>query len=289
MKANKTESKYAYIEGVVSVIINILLFVLKYWAGVVSGSIALLADAWHTLSDSVSSLVVILGVKISTKPADKQHPYGHGRADLIAAVVIGVLLSIVAFEFILESVDKFNNHSSANYGTIAIVVTIVSVLLKEALAQFAFWAGRKSKSETVKADGWHHRSDAISSMVILVGIFIGKYFWWIDAALGIIVAIMIGHAAYEILQKTFSILLGEAPKEEFIKELKITINTEAKNKDIKLHHIHLHHYGNHSEVTFHIRLDGEMKLKDSAKFVVRLQKAIRKKMQIEATIHVDAL
>ena len=92
-----------YVEGVLSIIANILLFGLKYWAGIVSGSIAIMADAWHTLSDSLSSVIVLLGTKFSKKPADKDHPFGHGRADLIAAFIIGIMLLLVSFDFMLKS------------------------------------------------------------------------------------------------------------------------------------------------------------------------------------------
>ena len=179
MTTNK-KNRLAYIEGWLSIFTNIILFGLKYWAGIVTGSVAIIADAWHTLSDSISSVIVLIGIKISDKPADKEHPFGHGRAELIASMIIGVLLAIIAFNFVLESIEKLKDHESVVYGKLAIIVTIVSILSKEMLAQYAFWAGRKIKSPILKADGWHHRSDAISSILILIGIFIGKYFWWVD-------------------------------------------------------------------------------------------------------------
>ena len=119
-----------YIEGVLSIIANILLFGLKYWAGIVSGSIAIMADAWHTLSDSLSSVIVLLGAKFSKKPADKEHPFGHGRADLISAFIIGILLLLVAFDFVIESFHTLRDHESSQFGTISVVVIIASVVIK---------------------------------------------------------------------------------------------------------------------------------------------------------------
>ena len=104
------KAKYINREGWISIVGNLLLFGFKYWAGVVTGSLALIADAWHTLSDSVSSVVVLIGGKVSRKPADEEHPFGHGRAEHITAVIFGVLLAIIAFEFIVNAVSRFSKH-----------------------------------------------------------------------------------------------------------------------------------------------------------------------------------
>ena len=112
------EDKIGYSEGIISIFVNLLLFGLKYWAGIVSGSVALLADAWHTLSDSISSVVVLFGARVSSKPPDRDHPFGHGRANLIAAIVIGVLLAVIGFSFFVESVKKLVDRDGAEYGMV---------------------------------------------------------------------------------------------------------------------------------------------------------------------------
>ena len=190
-----------YLEGIVSIIVNTLLFGLKLWAGIVSNSIALVADAWHTLSDSASSVIVIAGTKLSSKKADKEHPFGHGRWEHIAAMFIGFLLVIIAWAFIKDSIIQYKARESANFGLIAIIVTIVSILVKEGLAQYAFYLSRKSENASVKADGWHHRTDALSSVIVLAGIMLRNYLWWIDSALGIIISLMLFFAAYEIIRE----------------------------------------------------------------------------------------
>jgi cation diffusion facilitator family transporter len=283
-----TQSKYAYFEAWISIVMNILLFGFKYWAGIVSNSIAIIADAWHTLSDSISSIIVLVGVKISNKPADKEHPFGHGRAELIASVIIGVILAIISFNFIINSIEKIRNKESASYGTIAIVATIVSIVLKELLAQYAFWAGRKTNLKSLKADGWHHRSDAISSVIILVGIFLGRYLWWIDAVLGILVALLIFYAAYEILKEGISPLIGEVPDKELINRIK-GIAEGIAGKDVDIHHIHIHKYGNHSEITFHIRLPKEFVLERVHNIATDIETSIKEELNIEATIHMEPI
>ena len=172
-----SNSKLGYQEGVVSVILNLLLFVLKYYAGIVSASVALIADAWHTLSDSLTSLMVIIGIRLSTRKPDKEHPFGHGRWEQISAIIIALLLVMVGIEFIRDSIAKFTAHEFARFGAWAYVATILSIVVKEGLAQYAFRIARITGNSSVKADGWHHRSDALSSVVVLAGIFLSPYIW----------------------------------------------------------------------------------------------------------------
>ncbi|MBN2694547.1 cation transporter, partial [bacterium] len=242
------KTKAGYIEGVVSIIINTALFVLKMWAGVVTNSLALTADAWHTLSDSLSSIIVIIATKLSSKKPDKEHPFGHGRWEQISAIFIGVFLAIIAYDFLKDSIINFNNKKSANFGLLAIIVTIVSIIVKEGLAQYAFYIGKKTDNVAVKADGWHHRTDAFSSIVVLVGIVFGKYFWWIDSILGAIISILLFYAAFEIIKESIGKILGEEPSEQLILKIEDEIKT-LYFKDIQPHHYHIHNYISHQELT----------------------------------------
>ena len=286
MKKTYNRTRLGYIEGWLSIAGNIGLFVLKYWAGAVTGSVALIADAWHTLSDSFSSVIVLIGTKISKKPADRDHPFGHGRAELIASLIIGMFLIFITFNFLTESIERLKSHDTVNFGTIALVAVSVSIVVKEGLAQYAMWAGKKTGSNSLKADGWHHRTDAISSVLILIGIFIGKYFWWIDGVLGIIVAGMIAWAAYEIMRDAIHPLMGEKPSEKLKKQLyELSRRTLGFNPEI--HHIHLHRYGEHVELTFHITLPSNMTLKEAHEHVESLEQKIQSELNMTATIHTD--
>lgn len=285
-KKNGNNSTLAYIEGWGSIVLNLILFAYKFWAGTVTGSIAILADAWHTLSDSFTSVVVVVSAKASSMPPDREHPFGHGRAELLGSIIIGLLLVVVAFNFIVDSIHRLKGGEGTAFGVIAIVATSVSVVAKEGMAQFAFWAAKKTGSATLKADGWHHRSDAISSLVLLGGIFLGKYFWWIDGAMGIILAILIMYVAYEILKDSMDSFIGEAPDNVF-KEQIIKIAEEISGKNLGIHHMHIHKYGDHTELTFHIRLEKTMALEDAHRVASSIESAIREKMQVESTIHME--
>lgn len=278
--------KLAYMEGSVSMVLNVLLFGLKYWAGLVTGSVAIIADAWHTLSDSITSLVVIVGTRVANKPADERHPFGHGRAELIASIIIGVLLGMVGFNFILESVDKLRSGESGNFGTFAVVVFAVSVVLKEAMARFAISAGKKSGYRSLSADGWHHRSDAIASALILVAILLGSRFWWVDGVLGIAVALLIIYAAFDVIRDGVDPLLGRAADDELVKRLR-EIGREIAGQPLHVHHVHLHEYGDHTELTLHINMDGSISLRRAHEMASAVERTVRDRLDMEATVHME--
>lgn len=263
-----------------------MLFILKFWAGIATGSIAIIADAWHTLSDSLTSIVVVIAAKVSAKPADKEHPFGHGRAELIAAMIIGMLLSVVAFNFILEGVKRLQTKELVSYSIFAIVATVISVIAKEGMAQYAFHIARKTGSKSVRADGWHHRSDAISSLVILAGIFLGKQIWWVDGVLGIIVALLIFYAAYDILKDAINIMMGETPENSLIRQIESICKNESL-LELAPHHFHIHRYGDHTEMTFHIRLPDGLSIFDAHEIATRIEKHIKEDTGIISTIHME--
>jgi cation diffusion facilitator family transporter len=285
---NKSFNKLSLRAGWISILTNTILFFIKYWAGLVSGSVSIIADAWHTLSDSLSSVFVIVGVKLSSRPADKEHPFGHGRYELIATILIGCLLAMVSYNFFMESIEKLKSRDSADFGMVAMVVTVVSILAKEALAQYSFLIGRKTGSRTVTADGWHHRSDALSSVIILVGIFLNKYFWWIDGVLGIIVALMILYTAIKIIKNSSDVILGEKPSTD-LKNTIVEVCQRTVGYNIFPHHIHIHNYINHKELTLHIYLPDDMSIDSSHNITSAIEKKIAEELNIDTTIHVEPI
>ncbi len=284
----KRKTSIGYIEAISSIFLNIILFGLKYYVGILSCSVAIIADAWHTLSDSFSSIILLVGFKISNKPADKEHPFGHGRAEIIATVIIGIILAVVGGNFLIESIRKFYFHQAASFGKPAIIITAISVVVKELMARFAIWGGKKTGSKLLIADGWHHRTDAFSSLVILFGIFLGKFYWWADSALGLIMSLLIFHVAFEILKSSISTLLGEKPDKELMDTL-VELLKSRINFPIHLHHLHIHNYGDHKEITFHIKLPPKMKLKEAHEVADEMESLIRSELKMESTIHIEPL
>lgn len=281
-------SRLGYREGIVSVILNLLLFALKYYAGVVSVSVALIADAWHTLSDSLTSLVVIFGIRLSSRKPDKEHPFGHGRWEQISALIIAMMLVLVGIEFVKDAITKLQQHETADFGWLAYTVTIVSVVIKEALAQYAFYIGRITGNTSVKADGWHHRGDALSSLIVLIGLFLSSYFWWIDGALGLIISVMLFYAAYTIIREAANKILGEEPAAEVVEKIKVIVKKEMGEYSFP-HHFHIHNYGDHSEFTFHIKVPGEETVREAHAKATIVEKRIKAELNMEVTIHIEPL
>lgn len=280
------KQKLAYIEGWFSIALNVVLFLLKYYAGIVSGSIAVIADAWYTLSDSLTSAVVVISAKVASKDSDKNHPFGYGRFELIASIIIGVLLAVAGGNFILESVEKLRYHQTSVFRSIVFYVFAVSAVLKEGIAWFSFWAAKKTGSRSLRSDGWHHRSDALASLLVLAGLIIGRYFWWVDGVLGIIIGVLIIYTGFKIIKDDVDPLLGEAPDDELIKQIKRII-FELEKKDYFPHHYHIHNYGDHTELTFHIRINGHVSVRHGYDLIDKIENAIFRETGIETTIQME--
>ena len=278
-------------EGALSVVVNAFLFAGKFWVGLITGSVALMADAWHTMSDSLTSIVVIVAAKLASKKPDKEHPFGHGRWELIASLFIAIILGMIGYEFLTDSIDRFQNQKAVVYGTVAIVITVISIIVKEALAQYAFYLGRKHDNPVITADGWHHRTDSLSSVIVLIGIVITRYvdgLWWMDSVLGVFCALAIFYAAYKVMTTSITRILGEEPTQEFIDKLSAEVNSIYEH-DLKLHHFHLHNYISHRELTFHMMLEQDLTIEEGHDIATIIEDMIREKFEIEPTIHVEPL
>lgn len=275
-----------YIEGWVSIFLNTLLFVFKYWAGLATGSVAMVADAWHTISDTLTSIIVIIGFWLSSRPADSNHPFGHGRAESIASIIIATLLGVVGFNFFIESISRIVNYQPIHFSMFAIIVFGISAMLKEGLAQFSIWAGKKIGSNALKADGWHHRSDAIASVVILFGAIFGSSILWLDGVLGLGVSLLILWATYEILKNSVNVLLGQQPDKGLIEEIK-TIIMSVNPNITNIHNIKLHSYGELKELTVHINLPNDMTFKEAHQISHTIENKLLNEKSIRTTVHFE--
>lgn len=278
-------------EGHIAIWGNIILATFKFSVGLSTGSLAIIADAWHTLSDSLSSVVLLIGLKISGKPADREHPFGHGRAELITALIIGMLLAAVGFEFICDGIKKIDARESAEFGLLGYIAMISTVVIKELMAQYAFWAARKTGMTSLRADGFHHRSDSLSSIVILAGMVAANLsdgkLWWMDGTLGIFVGVMLIYVAWTVLKTSGNKLLGEHVPAETIEAIGEIARRESGNTVENLHHFHIHVYGEHREITFHMRMDPEMTLRDAHDCGTRIERAVARELRLSATIHIE--
>ena len=278
--------KAAYSEGFLSIIINALLFAVKYYVGLLFNSIAVTADAYHTLSDSLTSIILIIGHRIASKPPDREHPFGHGRAEIISGLIIGVSLGVVSFEFAVSSYEKLVNHIPLIYSDILIYTLLVTAVAKAILSLYAYRLGKRYKSRSILADMWHHVSDLIATLILAIAIFVGRDYWWIDGVLGLAVSFVITWTAIRIVLDASSELMGKKPSLIEIEKLQSSIR-KVYNGFLEVHHIHFHKYGDHVEVTLHIKLPGEITLNEAHKIATLIENEIREKLGYEATIHIE--
>ncbi|MBW1813905.1 MAG: cation transporter, partial [Deltaproteobacteria bacterium] len=233
-------------------------------------------------------VIVIFGFWVSNRPPDEEHPFGHGRAELISAVIISTLLAIVGVNFMIDSVNQLRHREAVIFGKLAILIFLISAFIKEGLAQFSFWAGKQIDSKALIADGWHHRSDAIAAGLIVIGGLVSSYVWWIDGVLGLAISVLILKAAYDTFRQTSDMLLGE----------EVTVHVETKIKEIVCetigdeyiaHHFHCHNYLKHKEVTFHVYCPQNESLEKIHEKVDKVEKIIREQLRVEATIHPEPM
>jgi len=200
---------------------NIFLALLKIVVGFLASSAALVADGFHSISDIASSAGVLIAVAFASRPPDDNHHYGHGQAEPLAAVMIGMILFITAALLAYNMVGNLIAGEVSIPGTMALYAAFISIVVKELMYRYTIKAGEETDNQALKADAWHHRSDAFSSIAALIGIAAARIgFWFLDPVAGIVVAVMVFKVGYEILEEGFITLLGKAPAGNKILEIK---------------------------------------------------------------------
>ncbi len=271
---------------IISIVGNSLLFLLKLWIGIQTSSLALQADAWHTISDTLSSLVVLAGLYIARRPPDHEHPFGHGRYELLTTLLVGAMLIWVASTFFYKGIELLAAGTAAHFGKAAIIVTILSIVIKELMARITFWGAKRSGNSALYADGWHHRSDALSSIVVLVGIFLGYYFWWIDGVLSLLIAVMIAYVAFQTIRQAASTLVGEAPSENLLLAITTLIAHLNLPYDLKPHNLRLHNYIQNQELTLSICLPDDLAVREAYAITSTIERLLLQELNLDATVHI---
>ena len=276
-----TREKGIYKVNIIGSIVNFLLRVFKFIAGVVGHSAAMVADAVHSLSDFVTDIVVIVFVRISGKPQDESHDYGHGKYETLATAIIGVVLMGVGIGILVNSVtgivDAFNGKELEAPGMLALVAAAVSIVLKEALYRYTVIKGKKLDSKAVIANAWHHRSDAFSSMGTLMGIagaiFLGEKWRVLDPIAAFIVSVFIIKVAVDLIKPCIDELLEKSLSKEV--EERILIIITAFPEIDSPHHLRTRRIGNNIAIEIHIRMDGAMSLTDAHDITKKIEAAIK--------------
>jgi cation diffusion facilitator family transporter len=282
-----TRKFVGYLEAWISILGNLLLFIIKFLFGTSLNSISLIAEAFHSLSDVLTSIVVLLGFKMGDKPPDKKHPYGHGRLEQIATIIIAIMLLIVSYDLIKDSLKRILSPQKVSFNYLVLIFMILSALFKEWMARFSIYLGKKINSSTLIADAWHHRSDAIASILVGIGlIFVNLNLYFLDGILGIGVSLLLAWIGIELLKSSSSFLIGEAPNEELLKNIEqIVLSTPGV---LNMHDLMIHDYQNNKIISLHVEIDENLSAKDAHKIALEVQDKLKKKIEnSNISVHID--
>jgi cation diffusion facilitator family transporter len=250
------------------------------------GAVSLIADAVHTLSDVISSGVVIWGFKQAEKPADVEHPYGHGRAEYIATLIIAVLLVVAGIEFIQVAIERIQNPGLVTADWWMIILLSATILLKELTARYAEFLSGKIASGTLHADAWHHRSDAISSLLVVIALVAGKYgYSSVDGWAGLGVALFLIYTGYEIAKDAVDDLIGKPPTSEEVEIIRQLIM--EVDGVLGAHDITVHSYGHDKFTSVHVEIDAEKSTAEAHDISEEVEEQLHQRLGVEPTIHID--
>ena len=270
MESEKSSrEKGIYEVTIVGSIVNFLLLVFKFFAGIAGHSAAMLADAVHSLSDFITDIVVIVFVRIAGKPEDKGHDYGHGKYETLATAIIGLLLLCVGFGIFWNGASSIYTFLRGGQlespGVVALVAALVSIVSKEILYQYTVIQGKKLNSQAVIANAWHHRSDALSSIGTAIGIggaiLLGDHWRVLDPVAAVVVSFFIMKVSVRLLIPCVDELLEKSLPEDVEKEIEQTVLSFPGVS--QPHHLRTRRIGNYYAIELHVRMDGKITLEEA--------------------------
>ena len=283
--------KYGTFSSIVGIILNAILAAMKMIVGIISGSLAILADGINNLSDAGSSGVTFISFKIASKPADRDHPFGHARIEYVASLIVSFLIINVGFDLFADSVKGiFNSGDGIDVSGLVILVLAASILMKLWLAGFYASIAKKLGSSVIKAAALDSLSDCISTSAVLISSIVIRYtgFVVIDSVMGLIVSGLIVYAGLNILLENKNSILGEAPVESTIKAIESIVDDYPEI--VGIHDMLVHNYGpGHSFASFHAEVNGDDNVFDLHDTIDNIEKRISNELNIQCTIHLDPI
>lgn len=285
----EVRQKYGYLSGLIGIICNILLFGLKISIGLFINSIAVIADAFNNLTDVGSSVVTIFGFKMSGKPADKEHPFGHGRFEYIAALVVSFMVIMVGFEFVKSSVDKVINPEPLKFDMFTFILLVASIMIKVWLSFFNRNLGRAVGSKIMEATAFDSLSDVVATSVVALSLLASMWITVpIDGYIGLAVSIFILYNGYNLIKETLNPLLGDAPDEELVKSIMDKIR--SYKEIIGIHDLIVHNYGpGRSVASVHAEIPYNMDIMEAHDIIDKAEKEISEELDIHMVIHMDPI
>ena len=284
-----TRGKYGMLSSATGIVVNILLSIVKLVIGIIANSISIISDALNNITDVGSSVVTMIGFKISQKKIDKDHPWGHGRMEYITAFIVDIIILMVGFELLKSSIDKIIHPELPAVNNVTIIILVIAVLTKLWLFLFYKKIAKIIDSNAIKGNAYDSISDSISTLVVLISAVVAKLCGIsIDGYASLIVSIFILFTGYKAIKETIDLLLGMKPDPEFIRD----IEEEAKKYDMisGIHDIMVHDYGpGRKIVSFHAEVPADGDICKVHDIIDQMEQDLFEKFNCITTIHMDPI
>lgn len=285
----KTRGRYATTASVTGILLNLLLFGGKLTLGILAGSVALIADAFNNISDAGSAVVTLVGFRLASKPVDKEHPLGHGRAEYVTGFIVDMLIILVGFELFKSSIDKIAHPVSPSVSRTTFILLAVAILVKVWLFFFYRKIGATIRSSAVKAAAYDSLSDCAATTLVLLSALLSKYFSvTVDGYAGVLVAAFIAFTGLKAAKETIDLLLGSPPDPAFIQQ----IYDFAKDypRIIGIHDVMVHDYGPGRQIiSFHAEVPSDEDINVAHEDVDKMERDMHEKFGCIVTVHLDPL
>lgn len=289
IEEEKTRNAYVYLASIVGILCNLILSIIKISVGFISGSVSITADGFNNLSDMASSIITMIGIKLANRPADKEHPFGHGRMEYLSALVVAFMVMLVGVQFVKTSFERILNPVAVSFEIIPFILLLISLLIKLWLSRFNKYMGLKINSTALKAASVDALGDVFTSSCVLISFLAAKFTTLpIDGYVGLIVSAAILYAGYSLIKDTISPLLGEAPDEELVKKIKQGVL--SYDNIIGVHDLIIHNYGvGKCMASIHAEIPSNIDLVTIHEIIDSAEREISQKLNIYLVIHMDPM
>lgn len=288
-EGSQKRKAYGTLCSVVGILLNLFLFAGKYFAGIISGSVAITADAFNNLSDAGSSFITLVGFLFAGKKPDPDHPFGHGRFEYISGFVVSIAILLMGFELLKTSVMKIIHPEPVDTSMAAVGVLIVSILVKMYMAFYNHFIGKRIDSAAMRATAMDSLSDTIATLVVLVAMLLIRFTGVnIDGICGVFVALFILYAGFSAAKDTLDPLLGLAPKKEFVEQIEQIVLAHDEIKGI--HDLVVHDYGpGRLMISLHAEVPGDHDIFEVHDTIDHIERELNETLSCESVIHMDPI
>lgn len=283
----RVRERYGKFAGVVGIVSNLILCIMKILIGLVSRSIAIIADGINNLADASSSIITLVGFKLASQPEDEDHPYGHARIEYLTGLFISIVIIVIGLQLLRTSIDKILHPEPLEFSCLTIIILVAAILIKLWQSMFNRSIGRKIRSVTLMATAADSRNDVISTSAVLISVIVGKFTGiQIDGYMGCLVALFIIWSGIQLVRETTSPLLGEAPDQELVDSIAEIVKKEPGV--LGIHDLMVHNYGpGKIFASMHIEVDADGDLMESHDMIDNIEKRIKDELHVEFVVHMD--